>query len=53
VLIDTLAFADGEKNMSDHASDDPSGLSGPRLVFVMRAGTASGLHAFACPSAVR
>src|SRR5262245_30536634 len=51
VLIMTLAFAEGEKNIKFQASDLPCSSSGPKLVLVMRAGTASGFHAFALASA--
>lgn len=53
MLIDTLALADGEKNVTVQASDEPSASSGPRMVFVMRAGTTSAFQAFARPYAIR
>ena len=53
VLTATLAFAEAEWNMMFHASDEPSGLSGPRIVFVIRAGAASAFQAFARSSAIR
>ncbi len=52
MLIATWAFADGEKNRMFQDSDEPSGLSGPRIVLVMRAGATSGFHAFARSSAI-
>jgi len=51
VLIMTLAFAESEKNLRFQASDLPCSSSGPKLVLVMRAGTASDFHAFALASA--
>ena len=53
VVTDTWALADGEKKFTTHASADPSGLSGPMVVLLMRAGTTSLFHAFAWPSAMR
>jgi len=52
VLIATNALACFETKFRFQASDEPSGWSGPMLVFVMRSGIASAFQAFASLSAI-